>query len=209
SASAVEISGRTAPRFTAIPTLTLASVFALLTTTLPDSSTSGYGGCTIGTSKLSPRATCSFVPSPDPNVAFTLYPVLRSNPGISCSTAARIPPGAINVISLVCAPAKETKTAATGTIAEMNFFTLALRSEWHDYIEFAGAKIKAKIEANGASLRPPAQTPRPHRRIPVPPPRLAPRCTSHQTLNGSPHRAHQHRRSLHPWPAALPTLHQT
>ena len=63
TASGVEISGFGAPFRTATPTATLASGVALLATTLPDDSTSGNGGCTIGTSKASPLATCFFGPN--------------------------------------------------------------------------------------------------------------------------------------------------
>lgn len=51
----------------------------------------------IGTSKASPAATCRFVPSPDPNVALTLRPVLCSKFGMICSSASRMPPGGIRV----------------------------------------------------------------------------------------------------------------
>ena len=72
---------------------------ALAAITWPDASTSGYGGWTIGTSNGSPFATCRFVPRPDPNVAFTLWPVFFSNAGIIFSTAALTPPGPTSVIS--------------------------------------------------------------------------------------------------------------
>ena len=62
-ASGVEMSGLGAPVRTATPTATVASGVALAATTWPDASTSGNGGCTIGTSNGSPFATCRFVPS--------------------------------------------------------------------------------------------------------------------------------------------------
>src|SRR5712692_10620803 len=93
------MSGRESPFRTATATATVASGVSVLATTCPEASTSGYGGCTIGTSNGSPRTTCAFVPPPEPNVAFTLWPVRRSNSGMSFSMAARMPPGATSVTS--------------------------------------------------------------------------------------------------------------
>ena len=45
----------------------------------------------MGTSKASPFATCFLVPSPEPKVALTLWPVFFSKSGINCSTAERLP----------------------------------------------------------------------------------------------------------------------
>ena len=98
-ASGVEMSGLGAPVRTATPTATVASGVALAAITWPEASTSGNGGWTIGTSNGSPFATCRFVPRPDPNVAFTLWPVFFSNAGIIFSTAALTPPGPTSVIS--------------------------------------------------------------------------------------------------------------
>ncbi len=111
-ASGVEMSGRGAPVRTATPTATVASGVALAATTWPDASTSGNGGCTIGTSNGSPFATCRFVPSPEPNVAFTLWPVFFSNAGINFSTAAWTPPGPTSVISSARAAGTQASSAA-------------------------------------------------------------------------------------------------
>ena len=99
TASGVEMSGLGAPVLTATPTDTLASGVAVLATTCPDANTSGYGGCMTVTSNGSPAATCRLVPSPEPKVAVTLWPVFFSNSGRIWVRAARIPPGAIIVIS--------------------------------------------------------------------------------------------------------------
>src|SRR5216683_3127495 len=123
TASVDEISGLGAPFFTATPTATDASGVAVLSTTLPEASTSGKGGWTIGTSNKSPRTTCCLVPPPEPNVAFTLKPVFFSKPGMSFSTAARIPPGAIKVTS-VCARATLEKLNAIATVAIGNIILL-------------------------------------------------------------------------------------
>src|ERR1019366_8583230 len=73
----------------------------------------------MGTSKASPFATCFLVPRPDPKVGLTLWPVLRSKPGMSCSTAALMPPGATSVTSLFWAPAAVFQwPSATTTIRE-------------------------------------------------------------------------------------------
>ena len=53
----------------------------------------------MGTSNGSPLMTRSLVPPPEPNVALTLCPVACSKAGISCCTAALIPPGAIRATS--------------------------------------------------------------------------------------------------------------
>ena len=88
------MSGLGAPVRTATPTATVASGVALAAMTWPDASTSGNGGCTIGTSNGSPFVTCRLVPIPEPNVAFTLWPVFFSKAGINFSIAAWMPPGA-------------------------------------------------------------------------------------------------------------------
>src|SRR5215467_3611040 len=111
----VEMSGLGAPSRTATPTETLANGVALLATTLPEAITSRYGGCTMETSKASPRTTCCLVPAPEPNVAFTFIPVSRSKPGVSCSMGALMPPGATRETSRwVWAGQKLPKLKASG-----------------------------------------------------------------------------------------------
>ena len=52
------------------------------------------------------------VPSPEPKVGLTLMPVFFSKPGINCSTAALMPPGAIRVISVFWALAMQAPANA-------------------------------------------------------------------------------------------------
>src|ERR1051326_2483762 len=121
TASDEEISGCRVPGRTARPIATCANGVSLFVTTFPDAITSWYGGCTIGTSNGVPFATCALVPSPEPKVAFTLCPVFFSNAGIICSTPARIPPGAISVISAAIALYELRTTSPTNKVVRIFF----------------------------------------------------------------------------------------
>src|SRR5581483_6539811 len=88
-----------APFFTTTTIATVASGVSLDGTTLPESMTSLYGGCTTGTSNGAPCTTCLCVPPPEPIVAFSVLPVLLSKPGFSLSSGQRNPPGATSVTS--------------------------------------------------------------------------------------------------------------
>ena len=111
------MSGLGAPARTARPTATLANGRSLFFITWPDATTISVGGCTMDTSKVSPLMTRSFVPRPEPKVALTLWPVAISKPGIICSIAALMPPGAMRVISAALALARRlTKAAAASAV---------------------------------------------------------------------------------------------
>src|SRR5512138_2263853 len=158
------MSGLRWPLRTATPTATVASGVAVSTTTCPEATTSGYGGCTMGTSNGSPAATWRFVPSPDPNVAFTLCPVARSNPGISCRMAAWTPPGATSVISSARA-ADATKNDTSTTLDDnrclmaghsspgehpdryRTFIAIVLPDAVRDAIEAAQRELRASLPA--------------------------------------------------------------
>src|SRR2546430_12993595 len=89
----------------------------------------------MGTSNASPFTTRCFVPLPEPKVALTVFPVFFSNAGIICSTAARIPPGAISVIS-AAERFDEIEIANTATAAEMTRMRFLL-DQWTGLVAVA------------------------------------------------------------------------
>src|SRR3989442_117724 len=132
TASGVEMSGLGSPLRTATTTATVASGVSLLATTLPESSTSLYGGCTTGTSNGSPRTTCWWVAPPAPIVAFTLWPVLRSKAGVILSIGHLMPPGATRVTSSARA-LYELHRVKTTTADESKYLIARLLLQWAGY----------------------------------------------------------------------------